>query len=365
MPWIHLHAGYKGKVTACCVANIPFGNVNEQNLDEIWNGEAIQTIREKFLRNESDPRCASCISVEASGNQSIRQETILEYGGSWLSNPNSNPIYFDIRFSNLCNYTCRTCWHGASSSWFEEAKELKNTAGDSAIIQNITDYELFFERYQSVFKTAKAFYFAGGEPLIMKEHFHLVSWLAENNPSVSLRYNTNLSSLTYKNHSLLSLWKKFRKVSILVSLDGIGQGGEYIRKGMNWEKVEANLEAILQQDAIQIQIAPTVSLLNVFHLPEMYTYLKRRFNLKVGDWYLNFLERPFHYNVKALPAEMKQSLVKHYDSFDFESEEKKMFQAILDFVNQEDLSNYYTKFKQYNGQLDQLRDEAFDTINWL
>ena len=54
---------------------------------------------------------------------------------------------------------------------------------------------------KELLKDVDHIYFAGGEPLIMKKHYEILDFLIENNlnEKVFLRYNTNLSTLKYKN----------------------------------------------------------------------------------------------------------------------------------------------------------------------
>jgi radical SAM protein with 4Fe4S-binding SPASM domain len=134
MPFLHLHVGNEGYVKACCVANINFGNINKQTLPDIWNDKPIKQLRKKFEQGEVDKRCAVCYKLEEAGGKSIRQETFEKFPNFNYAKP-SLPIYFDIRFSNVCNYRCRTCWHGASSKWFQEAKILKTNSGEKAILK--------------------------------------------------------------------------------------------------------------------------------------------------------------------------------------------------------------------------------------
>ena len=102
MPWIHLHVGNHGKVNACCVANINYGNINDQSLEEIWNGEAIQAIREKFAKGEIDKRCHHCIQREAAGAKSIRQETFDNFPNlNVLEKDIKAPIYFAVSYTHL------------------------------------------------------------------------------------------------------------------------------------------------------------------------------------------------------------------------------------------------------------------------
>ena len=199
MPWIHFHVGNKGVAKACCVANIPYGNINSESLEDIWKGDPITKIRTKFAAGEIDKRCAVCIHQEAVGNKSIRQETFDKFPHIDIEKSPSLPIYFDIRFSNVCNFRCRTCWHGASSKWFSDAKELGTAIGKKAIIKNVQDFEDFIQKTGAALLQAEEIYFAGGEPLVTEEHYLLLEWLIEQGATqMRLRYNTNFSKLQFK-----------------------------------------------------------------------------------------------------------------------------------------------------------------------
>ena len=224
MPWTHLHVTNNGRIQACCVANIPFGNANDQTLKDVWNGTPIQKLRSVFKSNQSDNRCAVCLNQEKAGVKSIRQETWEKYEDmdAFPIYTDAQPTYFDIRFSNVCNFKCRTCWHGASSKWHAEAVQLKRTKSKRALIENIKDFNLFIKTYGEALKQAKEIYFAGGEPLMMDMHYQLLEWLIkEDGTNCLLRYNTNFSVLTYKHYNLEALWSKFKSVEIMASVDAM------------------------------------------------------------------------------------------------------------------------------------------------
>ncbi len=182
MPWVHFHVGEKGNAKACCVAQIPFGNVNSDSLNEIWNGDSIKVLRQNFLDQKPDKRCHVCINQELAGVKSIRQETWDKFPEKreFPIEENEMPVYFDIRFSNVCNFRCRTCWHGASSKWFNEARQLKRIKSKQAILLNIDDFSHFINEFGTALKQAREIYFAGGEPLITEAHYLLLEWLIEN-----------------------------------------------------------------------------------------------------------------------------------------------------------------------------------------
>lgn len=366
MPWIHFHVGNNGTAKACCVANIPFGNINEQSLEEIWNGEPIQKLRDKFQKGERDKRCAQCYKLEAAGGKSIRQETFEKFPNVKIEKTSPRlPVYFDIRFSNVCNYRCRTCWHGASSKWFSDAKVLGNNIGEKAIIQNIHDFDLFLEKTGKALLQAEEIYFAGGEPLATEEHYLLLEWLIKHQSTeIRLRYNTNFSMLKFKNFDVLKLWENFSEVEILASIDGVGRLGEYIRKEMSWAIILENRKMIQKLPHVKFKIAPTISVFNIRHLPALYQQCVEQKMITPEDIYINILERPNHYNIKILPLRYKHLVQKEYDLFfDWMEKEnishsvKSVFEECLEYMFAEDLSHYWEKFQNESILLDSLRNE--------
>ena len=363
MPFIHLHVTNRGMVNACCVANIPFGNVNEQSFEDIWQGEAINLLRKKFLRGEQDNRCATCHNIEVAGGVSIRQETFEKYGETFDLSKTDHPVYFDIRFSNVCNFRCRTCWHGASSKWFADAKVLGTNIGQQAIIKNIDDFEDFTRKFGDVLLTAKEFYFAGGEPLVTEEHYLLLLWLIEHEvTSITLRYNTNFSKLSFKQYDVIELWKKFEKVEILASIDAHGALGEYIRKDLVWKDIIKNRSKIRDSQNVEFKIAPTISCLNVFVIPDLYQEALALDLISPENLYINMLERPNYYNIQILPQQKKDAIAEKYlSSFSASTPIKirKAFQGIIDYMYDKDRSDIWPQFLKKTMELDQLRGEDY------
>ena len=364
MPWIHFHLGHKGQVNACCVANIPYGNINQQSFDEIWNSTEINKLRAQFAKGEKDSRCAVCIQREKSGAKSIRQETFEKFPDVDWESPEPTPIYFDIRFSNICNFRCRSCWHGASSKWFNDAKALRRTAAATAVVENVKDFDSFIIEYGSALKNAREIYFAGGEPLVTPEHYLLLEWLINQDTFPRLRYNTNFSVLDFKGYDLLKLWNYFPEVEILASVDAMGELGEIIRKEMKWDQFLLNRERIREAQNIQFKIAPTVSLMNMEHLPHFYLEMVRKKIVEAEGFYFNLLERPYYYNIKAFPADKKRDIIQHYATFYKENQvpesiENAMMEC-LGFMLEDDLSaKYWPQFLNESQKLDALRGEHY------
>lgn len=366
MPFIHFHVGNNGNVKACCVANIPYGNCNKQSFSEIWQGEAIQNLRDKFLRGKSDPRCSVCLKLEEAGGKSIRQETHERFSWENESEVNPLPTYFDIRFSNACNFACRSCWHGASSAWFPEAKQLKRSLGNKALLQNIDDFKAFISETGDAILQAEEIYFAGGEPLMSEEHYALLKYLIENkHTKLRLRYNTNFSVLEFKGHTIIDYWKQFEHVEILASVDAHKSLGEYIRKGFNWDQFVKNRDAIRDLDHIKFKLAPTISVLSIDNLPDLYQTCVNLNIIKKEDFYINILERPYYFNTKAIPELIKKKIALKFENF-YQWADKnnvpksvlKQFQECIAYMLNEDLNKHWKKFIEEIELFDKMRHES-------
>jgi len=373
MPWIHFHVGSRGQVNACCVANIPYGNINTHSLNQIWHGDAINEVRSQFLSGEPDQRCHNCIQKETAGAKSIRQETLEKFPAfQALKETPSQPIYFDIRFSNVCNFRCRTCWHGASSKWFADAKLLGNNSGEKAIIKNIDDFEDFLSKSSNALLSAEEFYFAGGEPLFTEEHYLLLEWLIANRATKArLRYNTNFSKLKFKHYDILELWKHFPQVEILASIDASEDLGEYIRKEMKWQEILTNREAIRALPHLTFKLSPTISVFNVEHLPTLYKQAVHLNLISPEDLYINILEYPAYYNIQILPAHKKQKVREVYQQFftwlsenNLPENISKTFQDILQYMDQPTplsttkQEKLWKQFQMQTAKLDDIRGES-------
>lgn len=378
MPWIHLYVDTNGFAKACCNSSITYGNIRKNTIDEIWNGDSIKEFRKNNLAGIKDKRCSACFKREAADKESVRTETLKKFSHiDWPeftdkegNSPKAQPIYFDIRFSNLCNFKCRTCWHGASSSWFEEAKKLKNNLGNKAIIKATSDNH-FIDQLINSSAQIEEVYFAGGEPLMMEEHYFLLDKLiSTEQTNVHLRYNTNLSQLHLKHNNAIHFWNKFSTITLSISIDNLGRKAEYIRKGLIWEQLLKNMLEIKSKcPHIKLEIAPTISILSIIDLPQLHRFFIDENLLQVNDIYLNVLDRPDYYNIKALPEKGKNLAINriknHIEWLETNNASKKIieeFEAVILYMNQDNWNSQLHTFLSNTALLDQWRKENFKTI---
>ncbi|MBB6131828.1 twitch domain-containing radical SAM protein [Mucilaginibacter lappiensis] len=383
-PWVHLHISTNGDLNACCIATRPFGNINSNSLKDIWNGDEYQDFRKKIFNNIKDSRCSSCYLKEASGITSLRQHANRNYRHHFLSiaaamddtidKVNVNlPVSWDIRFSNVCNFRCRTCYHGASSRWFEEAARLGETQGDKPIIRAIHDVESFYNQIDESIDEVEEIYFAGGEPLVMEEHYRILEILT-NKKSFDklLKYNTNFSKFTYKNVNVFSIWNQFKKVHVCASLDGSGIRGEFLRKEQNWAEVLSNRELMKKiSPNVYFMVTVTVSVLNIFHLPDFHKELVSSNFMPLENFSIeNVLRTPDYYSIQILPYEFKLKIKEKFeshiewiklqlerDSILYYNNVVEQFENCIHYLFADDLSNLIPSFISRCKILDELRDE--------
>jgi MoaA/NifB/PqqE/SkfB family radical SAM enzyme len=88
-------------------------------------------------------------------------------------------VYWDFRFSNLCNMKCRMCGGHLSSMWVADEDKIYHRVSKANPVVNVADnsidniYKILNENMEYV----EEIYFAGGEPLIMDEHYYILEKL--------------------------------------------------------------------------------------------------------------------------------------------------------------------------------------------
>ena len=210
LPWMHLHAFPDGRAYPCCFAfdKLHVGNVNEQSMEEVFNGDKMKQMRLNMLNNKKSRECVKCYDQEQSGFFSLRLSSNKHFGHNISMTENTKPDgtadfiikYWDIRFSNLCNMACRSCGTWFSSNWYEDHKKLTGSPPNHAKImkagRNSND---IWEQLLKQFDHVEQFYFAGGEPIIMEEHLRILQELDKRKMyHVRLIYNTNFTKTKLK-----------------------------------------------------------------------------------------------------------------------------------------------------------------------
>lgn len=327
-PWIHMHVDTTGDVLPCCIADHreSLGNVKDSTIEEIWNSEKYKQMRLNMLQGKPCTSCEICYNTERRGVQSVRQKRTKDFKHLLKLKNNTNQdgsldrvhlYHFDVRWSNICNFKCRTCHDSLSSSIAKEQQQLGSTVPIYQLAGGDSNDNLL-NQFKPYFKDIETFYFAGGEPLVTEQHYTILESLIEQGKTnVALQYNTNLSVLKYKNKDLFELWKKFSNVSVRVSLDSWGKRAEYIRDGTDWNVIENNILEIRNKlPHVRINTSTVVSIFNLGTLDEFLDYLLESKLFKARNFSPDFFNivGPEYFTIDALDDDTRNKFYRKLES---------------------------------------------------
>ena len=384
LPWTHLHGWPTGEAYPCCVAveNLPVGNLKNETLEEIWNGDKVKTMRRNMLNNKPCNECSRCYKDEKHGLFSMRNSSNKHFGHHIKdilkthhdgTHPEFKIRYWDVRFSNICNFRCRYCGPNFSSNWWEDKAALYGAEkiGHNKFLHAGKNKEDIWEQMQLHLPYIEQIYFAGGEPLIMEEHYRLLKYLVDNNrTNVRLIYNTNFSELTFKKQDVLEWWKQFDSVSVGASLDGMGPRAEYMRKGTVWTEIEENRKRMLQIcPKVDFYVSATISVFNVLHITDFHRDWVDKNFIKPQDFNINILNGPMYYRCDILPLHLKNEaykkitdMIKWLEDKDPLTRAINGYKGLANMLMAIDNSHLLPEFFRVTNELDKLRNEKFEII---
>jgi len=349
----------------------PVGNCRTNTLSEIWQDKPMQKLRTDMLNETANPACGRCYEQEQSGFFSGRKSA-NKHHGHHVKKLEQNPFemtYWDIRFSNLCNLKCRSCGHIFSSQWYQDQAKL--AGGDWKARNPVLNYAGrtetdMWEQLLPHIDYVEQIYFAGGEPLLMEEHYRILDELVRRKRfDVRLIYNTNFTHTDLKGQSVFNYWKQFDSVAVGASLDGSEKYGEYIRKGTDWQKVEQNrIEMLNICPDVDFYISPTLSIMNAWHLPDFHQDWVSRGFIKPQDLNVNILQDPLHYRIDIAPVKYKQRLrVKYQEHMVWLQGQDPLqrategFNSAINFMMATDNTHLIDTFWRKTHELDTIRNE--------
>ena len=388
IPWVHLHAFPDGRVYPCCLSEYwhPIGDLRKNNMREVWNQDAYKQMRVNMLADKECKECTKCYEREDHGSFSMRNDANRTFGhhigdvektqqdGTY---PEFKLRYWDIRFSNLCNFRCRTCGPIFSSSWYNDHVKLYNQIPD-VLGRNMNRVEYaagnedaMLEQMKEHIPYLEQVYFAGGEPLIMKEHYYLLEKLIEaGKTNIRLIYNTNFSELRYKDKHVFDYWRHFKNVSVGASLDGMGPQAELIRKGADWHQTVENRERMIAEvPHVDFYVSSTVSAMNVLHVLDFHKEWTRLGLIKAKDWNINICQSPDWYRVDIFPTWFKEQIIypryeEHLAWLEPQDELKRAttgYQSLVSLMKHSDNTAQWSQFVEECSKLDGIRNEDFWT----
>jgi hypothetical protein len=325
-------------------------NLNVTDFQTAWNSNYMKNVRRQMLNGEKPPSCLKCYKEEAAGHNSKRMwETAY-----WSERVNVNNLvnnttadgsvppqlaYIDLRFGTKCQLACVMCSPHDSSGWIKDYKAIFPAVENASLKetmqwenkgsyngssynwhkQNPTFWKQFYEQIPNM----QQIYFAGGESLIIEEHYEILEECIRQGyaKNLELRYNSN--GVEWR-EDLFDLWKEFKLVRFHYSVDSINEMNDYIRYPSKWKRTEEVFHILDKEtsDNVEITVACAVQALNIYYIPDFIKWKLEQNFKKVNMWPFgagginyHFVYHPPHLNVKVLPKWFKEECRRKYEEF--------------------------------------------------
>lgn len=441
LPWIHLSSRPDGKMRTCCTSNassvqdpdsnkkvgggevgvvknddgIP-ANFNHTSLEDAWNSDYMRNVRKMMMRGEKPASCLKCYKEEDAGHRSKRNWETEKWAKKYnpddliASTADDGSVdpklrYIDLRMGTKCQLACVMCSPHDSSGWIKEWQKLYPSLENEKLIHTSAwenkgqvhgasynwhkNNPRFWEELMQQVPHMDQLYFAGGESLIIDEHYDLLEQCIEQGyaKNIELRYNSN--AVEWRD-DLFDLWKEFKHVIFQFSIDEKDDRLHYIRYPATWEHLESQIRKVddYPHGNLTLKTAYTVMALNIYHYPDFVRW-KLENNLKllnawpegsgIPDCHLAYW--PPQLNVKSLPKDFKEIVTKKYEEFYPWLEENwhltgapskeafvgspygiKRLQGLVSFMNSEDWSQRLPEMAEWCYKVAKQRDLDFDKI---
>jgi hypothetical protein len=189
------------------------------------------------------PECGFCRNREEKNMHSPRLESFKRIPASAET---GQMINLELQIDRDCNGACLICGPWNSTTWGKYTPELKNI-GIDFYLENELDVKKYLRQIkaQVKFDQVSDILVLGGEPLRSDTHVEIINEIQKFKPLnlVNITYITNGS--VKPSEDIINLWKKFKRVGIVFSIDAIGDHFNYLRWPLKWHQVENNLRYLV------------------------------------------------------------------------------------------------------------------------
>lgn len=279
-PFVSLFTTTSGVYKPCCVMHISDKNIDKNfsqskththKPKEFYQSNPMKNLRRAMLLGDFEflgKVCKVCVDKEKIGVRSARQfyneQFLNRYSDKkGILDAAINAPYPEFFYSveptslitNFCNLACNMCSSKVSSGVHNEAvilHEIKNPANKIA-----RHTKEFIEELGYALNHCCEVKLVGGET-VLSPNLYTILDLIKDPSGIDLKISTNGTSLPKK---FIEYCKKFKKVFVSFSLEGVGKVNDYIRYPSRWNKVKKNLD--IYRTFATVNIAATVNALNV------------------------------------------------------------------------------------------------------
>lgn len=355
-PFQQVYTNTDGSWAPCSWASMPSDGPNIYDTTmRMWfiHNEEFNQLRREMTTPGSDLNlckkwCKSCMKQEKIYGRSRRQTSLKIQTNDTALWPNIRSAVerfkntakgrmedkvFEVQikaFGNTCNLDCYMCMPSDSST---RIKTLSNKQLSEQTIFDVErlkdDRKLKFLENETLDKTVEQIAkmspyiynlkLIGGEPLVMKQYYQLLDKIIEtgNSKNIKIKFQTNLSVLNFDKIKLTDYIPKFESFEFTVSLDGIGQTNNYIRRRSNWEDIVKNIKTVSKFPNVKINVNGAISFLSVLRFYELIDWYNDNLEIFGDNTQINWsnIRNPAKLCANVLPNKLKEKLIPIYKNF--------------------------------------------------
>jgi hypothetical protein len=312
---------FKNTLSASCCCNLDRDKVD-------GTPEYLDSIRETLRQKQTHPACHLCYQDEDNNVLSERMRYLLPKSQEQLKlfeqTQELDCVNISIKFSNLCNLACRSC-NPRESSLHAKLLKVESLVKDRSIdiTENIDHWNIitgFIKQTYDKFNTTKTIVLrpVGGETLLQAGFQKLLGWLVETGMAKDIRVDIISSLSVPLDSTLFELLKKFKYVHISASIDSVGVNYNQVRWPLTFDKLQKNLETVLNiVTAGSFLVLPVFSLNNIFYMSDILDWWDTWFtehpaiNKQMDTIHLH---DPEHLTVENIPNPYRQTLIPIIDN---------------------------------------------------
>ena len=316
-----IYADSSGEYRLCCHAKSSpvsqkYKSQTHKPFDYFLSPE-MENIRDKVLSGKKLDECITCYKQEETNptGESYRQRKVRHYKKELPTHVDKVNLKLRINGS-YCNLSCYMCIPYNSSTRRNEMKKIYPKGWDFFSQSKYepvkhSEYELIVGDILKNIERVQQIHITGGEPLQLPNHWKLIDRIPdEHAKNIELVYDTNLTQIRYKNHSVYDVQNKFKKVTWGVSCDHYGDKLSWIRYPINVKEFYDNLKEI-KEAGFKTYLNCTISLLNIFDLEEIDNYYA---DMGVRVNFNSIVNTPNFLSIRHLPLEKKQNIIKRLEA---------------------------------------------------
>lgn len=368
-PFTNIYSSTTGLYKPCCVSlgrnlekyvsrKMTTGNSSPI---EFYNSEAMKLLRKSFKENDRqilDDVCSVCKNQEDANIRSHRQWYVDRFNDEFkhrkeeleaIIENDSEPTFFhsmefDALGGNLCNLSCLMCDGLSSSRYLVEAIRLGEADKTKALIK-LTPHQTVWDDLPVILSKLDELKLVGGEPLMSKETYRLLNMVPD--PSkVILRIITNA---TVDPTKFIEIAKKFKSVTVNISIEGVDKVNEYIRYPSNWNNILNNAKKFTSMDNSNVIFVSTINALNIGRLYEIEEVAPSLIaDGVVHEYTMSSIVNNNFYSLRSIPPEIKEKHLENLYQIAHKYAEVKKLIRYLETTgyNEDDMKKLMTHVKK-------------------